>query len=62
VPGLKVLRLGTDLQENDGVAAGWFARHACLAAVVRPDRYVYGVASSSGTLAALLEEVAMRLR
>jgi hypothetical protein len=29
---------------------------------VRPDRYVYGVASSSKTLDALLEEVAMRLR
>ena len=43
--------------ECDGVAAAWFARHACRAALVRPDHYVYGTADSTTTLAALLDEL-----
>jgi 3-(3-hydroxy-phenyl)propionate hydroxylase len=38
------------LIELDGVLAGWFDRHGCCAAIVRPDHYVYGVAASAGAL------------
>lgn len=40
--------------EREGVLAGWFARHGCHAAIVRPDHYVWGVASDNATLAAKL--------
>jgi 3-(3-hydroxy-phenyl)propionate hydroxylase len=36
--------------ETDGVVARWFERHACRAAVVRPDHYVYGVADDGASL------------
>jgi 3-(3-hydroxy-phenyl)propionate hydroxylase len=41
--------------ERDGVMAAWFDRHACRAAIVRPDHYVYGVATNETELVALLE-------
>ena len=57
--GLKVVRIGAGegcLREMDGVAAAWFARHACVAALVRPDHYVYGVAADAAGLDRLIEE------
>jgi len=53
---MATLDLG-ELAETEGVCAAWFARHRCTAAVVRPDRYVYGVASDARELDALLEEL-----
>lgn len=44
------------LREADGVVAGWFARHARRAALVRPDHYVYGTATDAPGLEALLAE------
>ena len=38
--------------ETDGVLESWFVRHACTAAIVRPDHYVYGVAATAGDLVA----------
>jgi len=38
------------LQEVDGVFAGWMKRWNCRAAIVRPDRYVFGLASDGGDL------------
>ena len=32
------------------IAADWFAKHRCAAAIVRPDHYVYGVAGSEAEL------------
>jgi 3-(3-hydroxy-phenyl)propionate hydroxylase len=52
-------RFGTGpgtLVERDVVAAAWFARHGIGAALVRPDHYVFGVASDAASLAALLAE------
>ena len=40
-------------EEQDGLAAAWFARHGVIAALVRPDHYVYGVASSVEDIASL---------
>jgi 3-(3-hydroxy-phenyl)propionate hydroxylase len=50
------------LTEEDGVLAAWFDRHDCRAAIVRPDHYVFGVASETSTLDALLTDLAERLR
>jgi 3-(3-hydroxy-phenyl)propionate hydroxylase len=52
--GLAVLALGRGVHEADGVLAAWFARHACHAALVRPDHYVFGTAADTATLDALL--------
>jgi 3-(3-hydroxy-phenyl)propionate hydroxylase len=37
---------GVGLQEQDGIIARWFERHECIAAIVRPDHYVYGTVSA----------------
>ena len=41
---------------NGNVAQAWLNKHAVHAALVRPDHYVYGTASSGEELKALLEE------
>ena len=42
--GIRAVALGGKLSsDSDGLAAGWFERHDCMAAIVRPDHYVYGV-------------------
>jgi 3-(3-hydroxy-phenyl)propionate hydroxylase len=56
IDGLRVMRFGTALREAEGVAAAWFRKHECSAALVRPDHYVFGTASSPSALQALLEE------
>ncbi|UFZ04460.1 bifunctional 3-(3-hydroxy-phenyl)propionate/3-hydroxycinnamic acid hydroxylase [Bradyrhizobium ontarionense] len=52
---------GAGLAEESGVVARWFERHGCSAALVRPDHYVYGVATDAPELAALLSESNERL-
>jgi 3-(3-hydroxy-phenyl)propionate hydroxylase len=47
--------------EADGVVAGWFDRHECSAAIVRPDHYVYGVAATADELGRQLESLAADL-
>ena len=53
---------GGALREAEGVLARWFARHGCAAALVRPDRYVYGVAAQPGDVPSLLARLEARLR
>ncbi|TWC59713.1 3-(3-hydroxy-phenyl)propionate hydroxylase [Pseudomonas sp. SJZ103] len=48
--------------ERDGVVGAWFARHQCVAALVRPDHYVFGVAQDGERLPALFDEIVSRLR
>ena len=36
-----------DVVEADGIVGTWFARHGAVAALVRPDHYVFGVASDA---------------
>ena len=56
-------RAGQDaVVEEDGVLAAWFDRHGCRAAIVRPDHYVFGVASDQGALGKMLCELATRLQ
>ena len=38
------------LRESGDVLAQWFEKHACAAAIVRPDHYVYGVAATAPAL------------
>jgi 3-(3-hydroxy-phenyl)propionate hydroxylase len=58
-PGLTVVQLGTPgFTETEGVLARWFERHACRAALVRPDHYVYGVASDASQLSTQLASLA----
>ena len=49
------------LQERDGVLAGWFDRQACVAAIVRPDHYVYGVVDSAAEAGPMLAALQDRL-
>ena len=58
-PGLTVVQLGTPgFAEAEGVLARWFERNACSAALVRPDHYVYGVASDASQLSTQLASLA----
>jgi 3-(3-hydroxy-phenyl)propionate hydroxylase len=41
---------GMGVQEQDGIVARWFDRHECIAAIVRPDHYVYGTVSAFGEI------------
>lgn len=43
------------LTERDGLFAQWMHQHSCAAAIVRPDRYVFGVASEATGLNRLIE-------
>jgi 3-(3-hydroxy-phenyl)propionate hydroxylase len=56
----RVVRIGDAdaVQETDDVVAAWFRRHGCTAALVRPDHYVFGVASTDAELGALLDAAA----
>ena len=40
----------------------WFAKHGCMAAVVRPDHYVYGVAADDAALDRLLAAMSKELQ
>ena len=68
--GLNVIRIapaGADVapqavHEEQGVVTRWFDQHASVAAIVRPDHYVYGVAHEEAALADMLSELARRLQ
>ena len=47
---LKITTGVHDFTEPDGLFAEWMRRHAGRAAIVRPDRYVFGVASDAPEL------------
>ena len=48
--------------DSEGVTAGWFHRFECVAALVRPDNYVFGIARSKSDVAELVEEAQAMLR
>lgn len=55
-PDLRIVPIGiTGMQDKDGVVALWMLRHACSAAIVRPDHYVYGVATTPEQLSRQLQ-------
>nr|WP_315236361.1 bifunctional 3-(3-hydroxy-phenyl)propionate/3-hydroxycinnamic acid hydroxylase [uncultured Albidiferax sp.] len=58
----RVLPMGVgDLMDSDGIVNNWFIRHACVAAIVRPDHYVYGIAASTEQLLEQLQTLHQRL-
>jgi 3-(3-hydroxy-phenyl)propionate hydroxylase len=55
--GIAVIALDADgALDRDGVLASWMRRHGCHAALLRPDHYVFGTASTPAELRALLDE------
>ena len=50
------------LEDIDGTYVTWFAAHACAAAIVRPDWYLYGTARDGRELSALLDQLGRSLR
>ncbi len=52
---------GSGLIEQDGVAAAWFDRFECQAALVRPDQYVFGTANDITHLSVLLQSFEAQL-
>ena len=55
--GLKTIVTGEGAEaETEGVVQQWMARHACAAALVRPDHYVFGTAGNAAEVSHLLEE------
>ena len=53
--GARVLELGREFEDSDGTLTQWFDTFGCVAAVVRPDRYVYGVAGTAHEIRGLLQ-------
>ncbi len=53
---------GRGLSERDGVVANWFDRQQCVAALVRPDHYVYTVLRSLDETRPVLQAVSNELR
>jgi 3-(3-hydroxy-phenyl)propionate hydroxylase len=43
------------------LAAAWFERHGCRAAIVRPDHYVYGVLHDLSLAEEACRELQLRL-
>ena len=46
------------LREADGVLGAWFRQHQCVAALVRPDHYVYAVARTAADILPLVRAAA----
>lgn len=54
-PALTVVPMSAQ-DEAEGVVGAWMHRHACHAALVRPDHYVFGTAADPTALQALLTQ------
>lgn len=59
--GLTSMFEAADLSDTGGLYAKWFATTGCVAAIVRPDSYIYGLARDRQELASLTKELLDRL-
>jgi 2-polyprenyl-6-methoxyphenol hydroxylase-like FAD-dependent oxidoreductase len=55
--GLTSMFDGAPVSDTAGVYTRWFATQECVAAIVRPDGYVYGLARDAGELAGLMQDL-----
>jgi 3-(3-hydroxy-phenyl)propionate hydroxylase len=55
--GAKITTGVHDFSERDGLFAEWIVRHAGKAVVVRPDHYVFGVATDAPDLNRLIDSL-----
>jgi 3-(3-hydroxy-phenyl)propionate hydroxylase len=56
-PGVRPIIIGPGhIEECEGVVARWFEAQGCVAALVRPDHYVFGVAGDEAEIAARVSE------
>jgi len=53
---------GGGMIEAEGVVAAWFDRYSCVAAIVRPDHYVYCSLSKVADIEGVCSEIRHRLR
>jgi len=60
LPKLTVMAI-RESEDIDGVATAWFRRNECVAALVRPDNYVFGIAEREADIAVLCEETSTAL-
>lgn len=51
----------TVLREKDGVLSSWFDQHGAIAALVRPDHYVFGAAQNVEALRQQIKDLSARL-
>jgi 3-(3-hydroxy-phenyl)propionate hydroxylase len=59
---IKPIAIGGDgMRERDGIVAGWFDRNGCVAAVVRPDHYVFGTAQDLRSISNVTREAGLHL-
>ncbi len=57
-PQLAVIQLGTPSWiEADAILSNWFKSMACEAALLRPDHYVFGVATTGSQLSDILDQL-----
>ena len=59
--GLASMFDAADLSDTGGVYGRWFASTGCVAAIVRPDSYVYALARDTHQLVSLTEQLLGRL-
>ena len=59
--GGAVLLFGEELEDVDGFYADWLTAHDAVAVLVRPDSYVYALASTAEALPELVDELLLKL-
>jgi hypothetical protein len=59
--GARGMRVVVKPQQPDPILYPWFERWKCLAAIVRPDHYVFGIANSNPALDRTLKGMAEQL-
>jgi 3-(3-hydroxy-phenyl)propionate hydroxylase len=55
--GIRTLSLNDALVESDDLLANWLNQHAAIAAIIRPDNYVYATAANQQCLEKLQDEL-----
>lgn len=60
-PDVQALVIGQDIQDVDGTLDAWFTAFETDAVLLRPDRYVFGIASGAPGIRALLDARAAAL-